>query len=122
VAFNIQYNKEKHYLHVDVTGDMTLRTARDYLDDVAVVLKETGATRILIDATKANMRLTSIDLMKVSQMVSESAEAKCKRALVDTSGRSGLALFESVSQGRGQPMRGFTDIDEALDWLLSDGE
>lgn len=122
MGFNIQYNAEKHYLHVDVTGDMTLSAARKYLENVALVLKETGATRILIDASKANMRLSSIDLMTVSRMVSESAEANCKRALVDTAGRSGLSLFESVSQGRGQPMRGFNDMDEALDWLLSDSE
>ena len=122
MPFNIHYNAEKHYLHVNVTGDMTLSAARQYLADVAVVLKETGATRILIDARKANQRLSSLDLMKVSQMVSESAEAQCKRALVDKPGRSGLSLFESVSRGRGQPIRGFNDLDEALDWLLSDQE
>lgn len=120
MGFDIQYNPEKHYLHVEATGDLTLAAARKYLEDVAQVLEETGANRILIDVHKGSMRLSAMDLITLRRMVSESAESDCRRALVDQTGRSGLEFFESITRSHGESMRAFTDLDKALAWLLSD--
>ena len=120
MPYVIEHVADKHYLHVTAKGDLSLAAARIYLERVTEVLEKTGVTRILFDASKGSIRFSVIDLIKLRQMVSESAESKCKRALVDTSGRSGLDFFESVSRSHGEEMRAFTDVDKALEWLLAD--
>jgi hypothetical protein len=123
MPYEIQYNKEDDYIEATFTGVINMRLVRDYIAALLPILEETGCKRLLSDSMGAQLQLTSMDILKFPKMAEESPlTAGLKRAVLAAEGSSGYEMYATFSKMQGQNLRVFTDRDEAVEWLFSDGD
>lgn len=123
MIYEIQYDADQDCIFVSFNGRITMSVVREYIADLLPVLKETDCRRLLSDCRKAQVTLTSSDIMQFPKMAAESPlVARMKRAVVATPGTSGYELYETLSKVMGQDLRVFKQHQDAMDWLMGDSE
>lgn len=119
MIFDIDYDAHQDCIFVAFHGRVTMAVVRKYVDALLPVLEESDCRRLLSDCRKAEIHLTSSDIMKFPQIAAESPlTARLKRAVVATPGTSGYELYETLSKVTGQQLRVFEKKAEAMQWLL----
>jgi hypothetical protein len=120
--FDISFNEDKGYLHVTATGRVNASAMRAYDEAIETILADRGPMPILVDARKATALLTSTDLFDIAHRKEKGAISACRRAMVHQPGISGPGMYETIAQSLGQDLRTFTDLDEAMAWLIGQPE
>ena len=121
MPFTIEYMGDRDYILSTFTGPITMAVVHEYIDTLLPILEETGCHRLLSDSTEAQIRVTTMDIIKFPKMAEASPlTTDLKRAALAPVGTSGYEMYETFSKIQGHDVRVFTDRPEALAWLLSD--
>jgi hypothetical protein len=124
MPYAISYNAEAGVIEAQVKGDLFLSEARDLISEAMEVAKEQNCYLILCDLQAANVKLSTLEIHQLPNVVSEKSASlgfhahKLKRALVATRDVRDYDFFETVTVNRGQNARVFRNVDEARKWLL----
>ena len=120
MPYKIHYEKEQDYISVTVEGKFALSTLKELAAKVAENIEHYGCNRILNDMRLAKMTRGTIDIYNMPTTASnEGVEKRCKRALVVSEESSDFHFLETVFLNQGHNVKMFTDIDEAMRWLLN---
>ena len=123
MPFDIQYDSDKECVFVIFTGSISMSLVRKYITELLPVLEKTGCRRLLSDCTHAEIKLSSREIMQFPKLAAASPlTARLKRAVLSVPGTSGYELYETISKVMGQPLRVFTDREEAMEWLMGNND
>jgi hypothetical protein len=123
MPYDIQYIEEQDYIAATFTGTITMALVREYLDALLPVLEATGCKRLLSDSTEAQLHVSSTDILKFPKMAADSPlTSQLRRAVLAAEDTSGYEMYAILSKMQGQELQLFTDRNEAMTWLLSDGD
>ena len=119
MPFNIEYDADQEIIVATFLGEITMSLVKEYIAALLPVLEETGCNRVLSDSRNAELKLSSIDIMKFPDMAKASPLTEhLKRAVLAKPGTSGYELYETLSNVQGQDVRVFASKADAVDWLL----
>jgi len=119
MPYKINYQIEGDYISIRVEGDFALSTLKDLAVDVARHIEKHGCNRILNDMRQAKLTKGTIDIYNMPKTASTSGiNNYCKRALVVSEQSSDFHFLETVFLNQGHNVKMFTDIEEAMSWLL----
>jgi hypothetical protein len=120
MPYKVYYEEEGDYLSVTVEGDFALSTLKDLAADVAKSIAQYGCNRILNDMRRAKLTTGTIEIYNMPKTASASGmNSYCKRALVVREKSSDFHFLETVFLNQGHNVKMFTDIEEAMSWLLN---
>jgi len=120
MPYKINYEKESGYISVTVQGDFALSNLKDLAADVAKSIEQYGCNHILNDMRQAKLTKGTIDIYNMPKFASSSGiDTYCKRALVVGEQSSDFRFLETVFINQGHNVKMFTDIEEAMRWLLN---
>jgi hypothetical protein len=121
MSHRIVYEKEGDYVSVVVEGNFALPMLKVLAVDVARQIEQHGCNRILNDMRLAKLTKGTIDIYNMPKIASASGiDTYCKRALVVSEISSDFHFLETVFLNQGHNVRMFTDIEEAMSWLLEE--
>ncbi len=120
MSYKLTITQKPTYLHAIVTGLNNKENVARYLEEIQRECTVQGCYRVLIEEHLEGPRLNTMD---VFQIVSEgsSRARQCFEAIayVDANAESDLMKFaETVAVNRGLPVRVFSSIRDAVEWLL----
>lgn len=119
MAFKINVNTEDGYVLVRQYGDTDLDEYIESGEKALQVALNNQIMNVLIDVTGITSPASIIDLFTSTKHHAEASEIKPKAAIFGRQDQKReLDFIESVGINRGMPIRGFTDRNEALAWLL----
>ena len=120
MPYKIAYEKENKYILIIVEGDFALPMLKNLAADVARYIEQHGCNRILNDMRQAKLTKGTIDIYNMPKIASASGiDTHCKRALVVSEHSSDFHFLETVFINQGHNVKMFTDIEEAMSWLLN---
>ncbi|MFT3745297.1 MAG: hypothetical protein QM785_13515 [Pyrinomonadaceae bacterium] len=118
-AYTISFTEHPNYLHVNLSGDtISEQIIREYVADILAKCAETGDDRILCyrdiptvmpEGTVYHTVSESLDALRGKKVALVNPHAG-----IDTEVRFGM----TVAQNRGGNYASFSNIDDALEWLL----
>ena len=120
MSYTLAITQKPSYLHAVVTGENTVENVRRYLNDVQRACSARHCFRVLIEERLEGPRLGT---MVVFQIVSEGSSRVQTPfeaiAYVDVNAEGDLMKFaETVAVNRGLPVKVFSSVSEAEQWLL----
>ena len=120
MSYKIGYNKEHEYIMIVVEDEFTLSTFKELAADVVKFTDRYNCKRILNDMRRANLTETTLDIYNMPKSASQAGIGnRLKRALVVSERSPSFYFLETVFINQGHIVKLFTDIDEALHWLLN---
>lgn len=118
MPFDIEYDEEQDCIYSTFIGGITMSVVKEYIEALLPVLEKTGCRRVLSDSRKAELKLSSMDIMQFPKMAEASPLLKdLRRAVLASPGTSGYELYETLSNMQGQNVHLFPSRAEALEWL-----
>src|SRR2546422_10482548 len=100
-----------------------MSVARAAATEVVRIAKEQNCNLILGDYREASLRLSTMEIYKLPDMISEIAAAagldanRFKRAAIIANDFSDFSFFETVTVNALQKVKLFRAVDEAREWL-----
>lgn len=120
MPFEIRCENEQECVFVTFTGKLTMPLIREYVAALVPVLEKNDCRLLLNDCLKAEVQLSSRDIMQFPKMAAASPlVARLKRAVLATPGTSGYELYETLSKVMGQQLQVFKTREEAMKWLMA---
>jgi len=120
MSYEIDYINEQDYIVVTVTGDFGLSSLKEMAADVAGSIERHGCSRILNDMREARLTGNSFNIYNMPKTASQAGIGpRCRRALLVKERTSDFHFLETVFINQGHIVKLFTDLDEALRWLLN---
>lgn len=121
MSFSLKFEQKSTYLHVTVTGQNSRETAALYVQEVLRECIARNCNRLLIEERLEGPRLPMLDVFEIVADVSKKAVGLLKAVgYVDVNAKGDLMKFaETVALNRSLPMRVFSTVAEAEQWLLS---
>jgi hypothetical protein len=108
-------------------GDIDIETVTEFGKEAGKLLSKHGCKRILNDARKANVKLSTLEIHDLPQFIETAGvDPLCKRALIVSQDFDDYKFFENVSLLKGHMLGIFADTEtfsifrsaeEARDWL-----
>ena len=121
MPYRINYKKEHDYLAVTVEGGFALSNLKDLAADIAKSIAQYDCNRILNDMRQAKLTKGTIDIYNMPKTARSSGlDTYCKRALVVSEKSSDFHFLETVFRNQGHNVKMFTDIEDAMSWLLDE--
>jgi hypothetical protein len=119
MAYQIQIIPNPDYLHAIVTGENSRETVRLYLEELRRECAARGAVRLLIDEQLIGPRLEAWDVFQIAEENSKAFRGMLSAiAYVDVNmGRDLMAFAETTVINRGVPIRVFSTVRDAEEWL-----
>jgi hypothetical protein len=124
MSYKLAITEKPLYLHAVVTGLNSKENVMSYLEEIFHECSKRGYVRVLIEERLEGPRL---DLMKVFQVASEGSKRVLGYfkaiAYVDVNAEGDLMAFaETVAFNRGLPVRVFSSVADAEQWLLDEDQ
>ena len=120
MSYEINFKQEHNYLHATVTGQNSEQAVNRYLEQVMREALVNKVRRLLIEERLEGPRLdtTSVFGIAAEGSVKYRAVAWQKIAYVDIYVEdSSMKNVEAVASNRGMPLRIFSTVAEAAQWL-----
>ncbi len=121
----IRYNPETDIIEITVKGLANQEELKEVFSQGIQLAKEKNCFRFLNDFREANIQMSTMDLYKLPEILSEISTplgipaSKLRRALVISPSYTRDATFaEDVAVNRGQHAKFFHNVEEAKEWLL----
>jgi hypothetical protein len=124
MPYDLKYNAELGIIEGRVEGEFTAQNIRDWSIAAAQLAEEQACDLYLHDFRQGRVKLSTLEIHQLPEILAEIFTAhgmdihRVKRALVVNRDIEDYRFFENVASNRGQPVRVFTDIDEATRWLI----
>jgi hypothetical protein len=121
---SVVYDAEKRLIVIEIRGRIDKALVQNLASQVAGFSKEHNCFHVLNDAREATIFLSTLEIYSLPRTIMEILSAtgvdvrKFKRALVFSKNVDDFTFFETVSRNRGQNVKLFRNIDEAVSWLL----
>jgi hypothetical protein len=108
------------YLHAIVTGENSRENVARYLEDILRECTARNCHRLLIEERLAGPRLGTASVFEIAAEGSSHAQGHFKAiAYVDMNAEGDRMEFaETVAVNRGLPLRLFSSVSDAENWLL----
>jgi hypothetical protein len=124
MTFKVAYDEENDCVIGILEGRLDMESAREYMAEASRVLGAHDCKRFLNDLRGAETNLSVLDTYDLPTVLKEiGAEAgvelqRWRRAIVAPKEASDTArFFETVAVNRGDDVKVFAEIDEAMAWL-----
>ncbi|HEX5108618.1 MAG TPA: hypothetical protein VFV95_09240 [Vicinamibacterales bacterium] len=117
-SYTVTIAVEGDYLHAVVTGVNSLENVVGYLQQLRLECEARRCFRVLIEERLEGPRLRTVDVFQIASQGAVGASRMEAMAFVDVHAEGDLMKFaETVAANRGLPIRLFTSIDDARQWL-----
>jgi hypothetical protein len=111
---------EDRYLHVIYRGDQDFATTNQAIREAAQRARDSGAHALLFNISRSNRDGYISEVVRHAEMARELGLNGFRIAFYGPPEKlDAVAFMETVARNRGFNARGFTDIDEAVKWLLA---
>ena len=121
MAYTIDRVEDGGVVHVTLEGVLTKRDHDEFRAQVVAAINETGWSRVLIDARRADPKMSVADDFEFTKDHRALLPIQLRSAILhrpDEAGRYGF--IENVAVNRGVNLRAFSDEAEARTWLGED--
>jgi hypothetical protein len=118
VNVDITYNQESDYIHAVTTGLFDEEALTALGQRFAKESEHHHCHKILNDMRGAQLSLETYVIYETPKKAVIAGFQDCRRAIVFSGDKQDYKFFETVASNQGQVVRVFTDIDQALHWLL----
>jgi hypothetical protein len=109
------------YLVARFNGAKTKEEAMRHFELLAEECKRTNKNKLLLDFTGVPADFSLAEIYSLGVLTQVFAQHKCKVAAVCKPENHGSNCFlETVAQNRWVDLRTFTDVQSAMEWLLTD--
>ncbi|HUI87689.1 MAG TPA: STAS/SEC14 domain-containing protein [Anaerolineales bacterium] len=117
---NIKINHEEDLIKTTVTGILDLAVSKQALFGIATEVEQSGEYRILIDLRQVETMPSVGDFFELGiSLASYPALRRSKIVLLTSiSEAENARFFENVAVNRGVRLKAFTNIEEAIAWLV----
>ena len=123
MSHTVAYDPEHSIIRLTVQGEITTGVAKEAVADVVNLAKERNCFRILSDFREATLRISTLEIFKLPDLITDVAAAsgldanRFRRAGVVAGDFEDFSFFETVSLNKQHELKYFRDVDEALSWL-----
>ena len=119
MSYKLSITQKPGYLHAVVTGQNSRETALRYLEEVQRECAARNCPRLLIEERLEGPRLGTTSVFEIAAENSATAQGHFKAiAYVDVNAEGNLMQFaETVAINRGLPVRVFSSVGDAENWL-----
>ena len=119
MSYKLSITQKPTYLHAVVTGLNSKENVMSYLEEIRRECIARKCFRVLIEERLAGPRLGTIDVFQIAAEGSSRAEGSLKAiAYVDVNAEGDLMKFaETVAVNRSVPVKVFSSVSDAEDWL-----
>ena len=118
--YELTITRKPGYLHAVVTGENSRETVARYLEEILRECAARNCRRLLIEERLAGPRLGTMSVFEIAAEGSSHAQGHFNAiAYVDVNAEGSRMQFaETVAVNRGLPVRVFSSVSDAEDWLL----
>ncbi len=124
MACTVSIVEKPQHLVVTVSGDNTLETLHQYMQEIPAACVRLRKMRVLVIVKLTGPDLPMLEVYKaVSAGSDNAADLGMRVAYVDQNPDHSvdtMLVAENVAQGRGIPVQSYLESDEAESWLLAD--
>jgi hypothetical protein len=120
MPYKLAITQKPGYLHAVVTGENSKEAVARYLDEIQRECAARNCFRLLIEERLVGPRLGTTSVFEIASEKSESAPGRFKAiAYVDVNAEGDRMEFaETVAINRGLPVRVFSSVADAENWML----
>jgi hypothetical protein len=120
MTYKVTINQTPTFLHAIVSGRNTMENVKRYVEDIILECTASNCWRVLIEERLEGARLGMTDVFDIVAQGSSLFSGMFKAiAFVDVNAEGNLMLFaENVAYNRGFPIKVFSTVDDAKNWLL----
>ena len=120
MSYELTLYQKTTFLHAVVTGRNSRTNVTRYLEEVRGECVARGCVRVLIEERLEGPRLEAMDFFEIAANGSSGASAVLRAiAYVDVNASGEMMKFaETVAVNRGVPVRLFSTVADAEQWLL----
>lgn len=120
MSFSCELNQDHEYVICIMSDKMTLDDHKQVREQAAVLLKEQGWNRLLVDARQIDAKMSLTDDYQFTESHRSNLPVTIHLAVIYRPEEiERFRFIETVAVNRGQNMKIFTDADEAVAWLTS---
>jgi len=123
IAYQLSFERHSRFIHATVTGPNGRNTVKRYLEDIRRECVRQDCYRVLIEERLEGPRLPTIDVFAIASEGAMNALG-IFHAIAYVDERMGdMAEFaETVAVNRGMPVRAFSSVKQAKNWLCAQQE
>ncbi|RIK29041.1 MAG: hypothetical protein DCC56_14370 [Anaerolineae bacterium] len=124
MSHTVIYNSELHIVESKLQGDMTLGEVEEIITKIAEIAKEKDCRFIFTDFRKVSRKLSVLQIYELPDRIKNIFTSFgltvwfYKRANVAAKDFDDYVFHENVMVNRGHNEKVFTNIDQAVKWLI----
>jgi len=122
VGYEVSFTRAPGYLHATVTGANMKDNIRAYLRDILATCTSSRTRYLLVEERLTGLRLKTIDVYELVVAAAEEARGHLAAvAYVDVNATEAamMKFAESVAVARGVPVRVFSTVPAAKEWIAA---
>ncbi|MDJ0834106.1 MAG: STAS/SEC14 domain-containing protein [Gammaproteobacteria bacterium] len=120
MSFTCELNQDHEYVICVMSDKMTLDDHNQVREQAAVLLKQQGWNRLLVDARQIDAKMSLTEDYQFTESHRSNLPVTIHLAVIHRPEETERFRFiETVAVNRGQNMKIFTDADAAITWLTS---
>ena len=124
--YSIQFNDEKRYILITLTGEIDVPTIRTAILEAGKVILEHKCNRIIGDFRETTLLMGTMDILHLYEFWIQTLKTnkvnqhESKRAIYinpDQKNREKFRFFETIAVNRNSRVKIFYDLDKAIEWI-----
>lgn len=121
MPFEVRYDPETACIYAKVEGALDVPLLEQFAKEYVTSAKRHDCLRILTDMTKADVKLSTMEIYEIPDLVRRlGMDIACRRAFVVAADLADYSFFENISRNRSHDVAVFQDTAEAKQWLFTD--
>jgi hypothetical protein len=126
MSYSINFNDEKRYILVTLTGEIDVPTIRTAILEAGKVILEHKCNRIIGDFRETTLLMGTMDILHLYEFWIQTLKTnkvnkhESKRAIYinpDQKNREKFRFFETIAVNRNSRVKIFYDLDKAIEWI-----
>jgi hypothetical protein len=119
----VSFDESNALIRIVYHGSVSMEDVEQVRAEAIALTKQHAASKSLKDFRDASFDLTTLDIFSLPESTSAAYSEKqlsvhnIKRAIVMNKDAEALSFLETVSLNRGQRVKLFFEMDEAMSWL-----
>lgn len=126
MSYSINFNDEKRYILVTLTGEIDVPTIRTAILEAGKVILEHKCNRIIGDFRETTLLMGTMDILHLYEFWIQTLKTnkvnqhESKRAIYinpDQKNREKFRFFETIAVNRNSRVKIFYEFDQAEEWI-----